>query len=136
MLLTRPPLSTDRSQLLVRLACMKHAASVRPEPGSNSPLSEKFMSFVCIEIQTARLRINLQLSNHLIYMKLTGTFVFSYSIFKVRLKNFPPEYDFPFQTVTSMLPPPKFSVKRFFNLDCWHFSEVLFLTGICFFSGD
>ena len=35
VLLTRSPL-TRRS---VRLACVKHAASVRPEPGSNSPLS-------------------------------------------------------------------------------------------------
>ncbi|KAK5842962.1 hypothetical protein PVK06_005386 [Gossypium arboreum] len=33
-LLTRPPLETP---LLVRLACVKHAASVHPEPGSNSP---------------------------------------------------------------------------------------------------
>ena len=32
-----------RRDLIVRLACMKHAASVRPEPGSNSPLSEKFI---------------------------------------------------------------------------------------------
>ena len=35
-LLTRPPLDYDRSHNLVRLACVKHAASVRPEPGSNS----------------------------------------------------------------------------------------------------
>ena len=41
-LLTRPPLEyplPDRSpsvNILVRLACVKHAASVRPEPGSNS----------------------------------------------------------------------------------------------------
>ena len=38
-LLTRSPL-TSREQALclsVRLACVKHAASVRPEPGSNSP---------------------------------------------------------------------------------------------------
>ena len=41
-LLTRPPLSikssTRRSRLMcsVRLACVRHAASVRPEPGSNS----------------------------------------------------------------------------------------------------
>ncbi|KAL2226462.1 UNVERIFIED_CONTAM: hypothetical protein Sindi_2004900 [Sesamum indicum] len=33
-LLTRPPLETP---LPVRLACVKHAASVHPEPGSNSP---------------------------------------------------------------------------------------------------
>ena len=41
-LLTRPPLSSisiDRSlypPILVRLACVRHAASVCPEPGSNS----------------------------------------------------------------------------------------------------
>ena len=29
---------------------MKHAASVHPEPGSNSPLSEKFMSLVHISM--------------------------------------------------------------------------------------
>ena len=35
-LLTRPPLGKTRRSYLVRLACVKHAASVRPEPGSNS----------------------------------------------------------------------------------------------------
>ena len=46
-LLTRPPLSILNfirrifSKLLARLACVKHAASVHPEPGSNS-------YFVCI----------------------------------------------------------------------------------------
>ena len=41
-LLTRPPLSTQhfgrslRVELPARLACVRHAASVRPEPGSNS----------------------------------------------------------------------------------------------------
>ena len=39
VLRTRSPLSHwDRSPGIVRLACIKHAASVRPEPGSNSPL--------------------------------------------------------------------------------------------------
>jgi hypothetical protein len=33
VLLTRPPLEF---QTLVRLACVKHLASVHPEPGSNS----------------------------------------------------------------------------------------------------
>ena len=40
VLLTRSPLGLHRycyRMDLVRLACMKHAASVRPEPGSNSP---------------------------------------------------------------------------------------------------
>ena len=35
-LLTRPPLASTRRSLLVRLAWVRHAASVRPEPGSNS----------------------------------------------------------------------------------------------------
>ena len=37
-LLTRPPLGPQGQAPsgLVRLACLKHAASVRPEPGSNS----------------------------------------------------------------------------------------------------
>ena len=40
VLLTRSPLITQEQALkiTVRLACVKHAASVRPEPGSNSPL--------------------------------------------------------------------------------------------------
>ena len=39
MLLTRAPLySPTEVGFLVRLACVKHAASVRPEPGSNSPV--------------------------------------------------------------------------------------------------
>ena len=49
-LLTRPPLSHKelqteviRSKCFVRLACVKHAASVHPEPGSNS--HKKFLSF-------------------------------------------------------------------------------------------
>src|SRR5438477_11988417 len=40
VLLTRSPLGLPRGYPrldLVRLACVKHAASVRPEPGSNSP---------------------------------------------------------------------------------------------------
>ena len=49
-LLTRPPLSHKRLQTeviclkcFVRLACVKHAASVHPEPGSNS--HKKFFPF-------------------------------------------------------------------------------------------
>ncbi len=41
MLLTRSPLIPTRRWFTVRLACVKHAASVRPEPGSNSPLMFK-----------------------------------------------------------------------------------------------
>ena len=39
VLLTRSPLVYSRRSLTARLACVKHAASVRPEPGSNSPLT-------------------------------------------------------------------------------------------------
>src|SRR5690606_19812050 len=38
VLLTRPPLTLPRRIRSARLACIRHAASVRPEPGSNSPL--------------------------------------------------------------------------------------------------
>ena len=43
MLLTRSPLSPRMQAPLdpVRLACVKHAASVHPEPGSNSPTKTK-----------------------------------------------------------------------------------------------
>ena len=37
VLRTRSPLTRGRSPEPVRLACVKRAASVRPEPGSNSP---------------------------------------------------------------------------------------------------
>ena len=37
VLLTRSPLEYPQKGLSARLACVKHAASVRPEPGSNSP---------------------------------------------------------------------------------------------------
>src|SRR5438552_11163901 len=37
VLLTRSPLEYSRRSLSARLACVRHAASVRPEPGSNSP---------------------------------------------------------------------------------------------------
>ena len=54
VLLTRSPLVYSRKSLTARLACVKHAASVRPEPGSNSPLnsydahrSERQFSDVC-----------------------------------------------------------------------------------------
>jgi hypothetical protein len=37
VLLSRPPLTPTRRSAPVRLACFRHAASVYPEPGSNSP---------------------------------------------------------------------------------------------------
>ena len=48
-LLTRPPLGVLKSirklhlKYLVRLACVRHAASVHPEPGSNSQIKVYFL---------------------------------------------------------------------------------------------
>jgi hypothetical protein len=53
-LLTRPPLKLQFASFLVtsvRLACVKHAASVRPEPGSNSPsisVKSRFLALICL----------------------------------------------------------------------------------------
>ncbi len=44
-LLTRSPLTLPRRRVPVRLACIRHAASVHPEPGSNSP-QKMFLSFL------------------------------------------------------------------------------------------
>src|ERR1700716_2892237 len=44
VLLTRSPLGTPLScerKALARLACVRHAASVNPEPGSNSPFEAR-----------------------------------------------------------------------------------------------
>ena len=44
VLLTRPPLSTIRRLLLARLACVRPAASVRSEPGSNSHVTAPILN--------------------------------------------------------------------------------------------
>ena len=41
MLRTRSPVTGELPLQCPRLACVKHAASVRPEPGSNSPIVEQ-----------------------------------------------------------------------------------------------
>ena len=76
-LLTRPPLSFKESKLpfgFVRLACVKHAASVHPEPGSNSQKNLE-----------SRLALLLFLNSILRIEKVrfTSSFAF-YSIFKIR----------------------------------------------------
>ena len=51
MLLTRLPLySQDCSHFLVRLACVRHAASVDSEPGSNSPFFPYEASSPCLAV--------------------------------------------------------------------------------------
>ena len=75
-LLTRPPLrfKINRSfiQISVRLACVRHAASVRPEPGSNSLKNcilslfrpkIIFKSSIWLSIITVR-KVSFQTQNH------------------------------------------------------------------------
>jgi hypothetical protein len=46
-LLSRPPLVSEEQAppVTARLACIRHAASVHPEPGSNSPKKELILTF-------------------------------------------------------------------------------------------
>ena len=55
MLRTRLPL--PGLPLAVRLACVRHAASVHPEPGSNSPYSVLLYSLPALHAQAQGLRI-------------------------------------------------------------------------------
>ena len=76
-LLTRPPLSFKESKLpfgFVRLACVKHAASVHPEPGSNSQINFESRLAPLLFLNSI-LRIE--------KVRFTSSFAF-YSIFKIR----------------------------------------------------
>ena len=68
-LLTRPPLSTLFRRISkmhsVRLACVRHAASVRPEPGSNS------LKFVSQHFRVKILEFNLLIQYTLAYCEST-----------------------------------------------------------------
>ena len=59
VLLTRSPLEYPPPKMVglsVRLACVKHAASVRPEPGSNSPTTtHKQMRVLCTKTKTIKI---------------------------------------------------------------------------------
>ena len=57
--LSRSPLPPGRSQKSVRLACLRHAASVDPEPGSNSPLelSEGYDPEIAVLTQSYRVAL-------------------------------------------------------------------------------
>ncbi len=98
VLLTRSPLGLRKqaSFRLVRLACIRHAASVHPEPGSNSPFAHsftlsRFVSFL-----------------RFLYSVFIGIDV-SCSVFKDR-----PPRGLPAQR-SFILPSSPFYVKRFFH---------------------
>ena len=98
-LLTRPPLSTRhfgrslRVELPARLACVRHAASVRPEPGSNSlvycyiTLTKKsyiLISRSLILLFQLRLRSDILLTDIFVFIQNYSEF-FSQRIFKPAL---------------------------------------------------
>ena len=76
VLLTRSPLGHLEQALLdlVRLACIRHAASVHPEPGSNSPFDCLFSSFLTLCFQASFLF----LSGRLASFFLNWRFLFSF----------------------------------------------------------
>ena len=106
VLLTRSPLDLEKQAFLplVRLACIRHAASVHPEPGSNSPFDlalrclwhlslQLFVCFeidvlVCIFISCSVFKDHLHLSSAHLYYQILFTssnvflifFIFFYCI--------------------------------------------------------
>jgi hypothetical protein len=77
VLLTRSPVSTTpKGRFVPRLACIKPAASVRPEPGSNSPLRDRRTLDVPIDTKQRRLESRLDVRGRpddLIPHRLWGT---------------------------------------------------------------
>ena len=77
-LLTRPPLESclpsrrTSNMIPVRLACVKHAASVRPEPGSNSDVQSFSMSRAPLRCSPKHLRFP---RNTAFYSQYTDCFV-------------------------------------------------------------
>ncbi len=95
-LLTRSPLGFLKSEdliVLVRLACIRHAASVHPEPGSNSPYN---LSFPCGNVHYGSLLLTCFTSYHS-------------SIVKVRPSLF---CKFPFKKPRCFCPLPGYSHRR------------------------
>jgi hypothetical protein len=83
VLLTRPPLPYLRKG--VRLACVRHAASVYPEPGSNSPFSCVSHRSLCKERERAEVKRSkrsivamLVLADSCVTHELTGTLAFQF----------------------------------------------------------
>ena len=91
-LLTRPPLIRDRSPFTVRLECVMHAASVHPEPGSNSrkycilsPFGVKiyFRAFVALLLFVSSsflVRIVRDSTSHFLCLLCTYLFVVQFSM--------------------------------------------------------
>src|SRR5687768_6560215 len=81
VLLTRSPLVYPRRGLTVRPACVKHAASVRPEPGSNSPLKSMQSDSLA--------RVDLAVSTCSIADQKTQCWIYRQSIKGIRTRSTP-----------------------------------------------
>ena len=90
-LLTRPPLTSNRSSPSARLACVKHAASVRPEPGSNSDV-QSFSSTHPLSLRLAKALGSAPRQGVLLIRNLTVLFLVFYLrlciVFKFRCRPF------------------------------------------------
>ena len=124
-LLTRLPLDFQKQAFnrLVRLACVKHAASVRPEPGSNSPINfieepEWLLIIHVMEFQfvaqTCMLLITFVIPNHLANHLTNCCMILHCLVFREHLAPdliaFAPSVSF------YIITQPRFLVKTFFNL--------------------
>ena len=89
-LLTRPPLKYKKQAfcISVRLACVRHAASVRPEPGSNSLNSLYLNSFRWLNLSFAHLRLRLIFLSFLTFSKKLQVILLRCLIFKVHMSLF------------------------------------------------
>ena len=89
-----------RSHFLVRLACVKHAASVQSEPESNSPVQ------ICIKsLRQSRRNQNLKV-------------LFPFAIHLSMNQNLPP-----FQAASGFMPFSSSTVKNFFSFRDFFFAE-------------
>ena len=117
-LLTRAPLIEEQAPQSVRLACVRHAASVRSEPGSNSP--------VCTEYSLIDLH---QLKICIWHFFTTfRSLDFCYSVFKDQLCNQTNNLTKPFQSVNTFFRP----AKLFSKLLCCR-SKTLVQKGLVFY---
>ncbi len=112
-LLTRSPLGFLKSEdliVLVRLACIRHAASVHPEPGSNSPYN---LSFPCGNVHYGSLLLTCFTSYHSSIVKVP----LSPSV-NCRIKS--PDVVVPFQGI---LIGALSAINKSFRLNCYGFTR-------------
>ena len=136
-LLTRPPLSSSRKKNFVRLACVKHAASVYPEPGSNSHVqfSVQFCANAFLSVCVSYLKdFTVFIGCSLYYAKnFTRLIAFAIRLFKkssglVILFNYQGSLSLDrWPSDLIILSQLQAFVKHFFNFFYFHFRKLFFL---------